>query len=85
MGGLSSNEIVDKLAHEQGNSWFLFFRELHLKTAYLQQKTSETLRWTAHRITEYPELKLTQNDYRVQALAPHRSTQKSDHTSENIV
>lgn len=35
MGGLSSNEIVDKLAHEQGNSWFLFFRELHLKTAYL--------------------------------------------------
>ena len=37
------------------------------------------------RIIEYPELEGIHRDYRVQLLAPHRTTQKSNHISESIV
>ena len=38
-----------------------------------------------HGIIEYPELGGTHKDHQVQLLAPHRTTQKSDHMSESIV
>ena len=36
-------------------------------------------------IIEYPKLEGTHKAHRAQPLAPHRSTQKSDHMTESVV
>ena len=49
------------------------------------KSTSSQWRPRNHRIIEYPKLEGTHKDHRVQLLAPHSTTQKSDHTTESVV
>lgn len=61
------------------------YRELELSGRTRAYLDTTAMRQDSHRIIDYPKLEGTHKDHRVQLLAPHRTTQKSNSMCESAV